>query len=43
MLLEIGGEIITERMKKWSQSKNNTLLNSESKEKSKEKLKIYIY
>ena len=26
MLLKINGEITTERMKKWSQSKNNTLL-----------------
>ena len=26
MLLEISGEITTERMKKWSQSKNNTQL-----------------
>ena len=26
MLLEIGGEITPERMKRWSQSKNNTQL-----------------
>ena len=26
MLMEISGEIIPERMKKWSQSKNNTQL-----------------
>ena len=31
MLLEIGGEITPERMKGWSQSKNNTVTDDRSK------------